>query len=214
MDEQVAKKVNDFFSKYKRSRYKKGEILIRADEEPSGVFYIESGRVKKYAISKKGDELVVNIFKPISFFPMSHVLNHLRNNYFYEVMEEAEITKVPSADVDQFIRNNPDVMYDLLSRVYRGSEGLLTRMTYLMAGNAYSRLIAELLIVAKRFGQKNGQHILITISEKDLAMQVGMTRETISREIKILKDKELVTFEKGILTVLNIDKLEEELNNF
>lgn len=214
MDDKVAQKLEDFFGTHKHQLYKKGEILIRADEKPSGVFYLMSGRVKKYAISKKGDELIVNIFKPISFFPMSHALNHLPNNYFYEAMEDVELIKAPSEDVVIFLEKNPDVTLDLLRRVYRGSEGLLTRMTYLMAGNAYSRLIAELIIIAKRFGQQNGKEVTIVTSEKDLATQVGMTRETVSREIKILKDKELITFLKGKLVVKDITTLEDELGNF
>lgn len=214
MDEVVAKKLEDFFTKYRHQSYKKGEILVRADENPSGIFYLKSGRVKKYAISKKGDELIVNIFKPISFFPMSHAVNHLPNSYFYEAMENLELIKAPAEDVVKFLKDNPDVTYDLLSRVYRGSEGLLTRMTYLMAGNAYSRLIAELIIVAKRFGQANGKEVVVTTTEKDLATQIGMTRETVSREMKILKNRSLVTFEKSRLVIKNLDKLEEELGNF
>lgn len=214
MDPLIAKKIDEFFGKYKILSYKKGEILVRADENPSGVFYLKMGRVKKYAISKKGDELIVNIFKPVSFFPMSHAINHLPNNYFYEAMEDLVLIKAPSEEVVKFLKNNPEVTYDLLSRVYRGTEGLLTRMTYLMAGNAYSRLIAELIIVAKRFGQTNKKEVVVTTSEKDLATQIGMTRETVSREMKILKDKKLVSFAKGKLVVKNIDLLEEELNNF
>lgn len=214
MDEKVAIKLKNFFGTYNHKLYKKGEILIRADEKPSGVYYPISGRVKKYAISKKGDELIVNIFKPISFFPMSHALNQLQNNYFYEAMEDLELIKAPVEDVVVFLEKNPDVTLDLLKRVYRGNEGLLTRMTYLMAGNAYSRLIAELIIIAKRFGQRKGQEVTILTSEKDLATQVGMTRETVSREIKILKDKKLITFLKGKLIVTDINLLEEELGNF
>ncbi|MBP7832213.1 MAG: Crp/Fnr family transcriptional regulator [Candidatus Levybacteria bacterium] len=213
MDTNVDKKIEIFFSKFRKQKYRKGEILVRAGDEPSGIFYLKTGRVKKYAISKKGDELIVNIFKPTSFFPMSHAMNHLPNNYFYEAMEDLELIKSPVDEVNHFVKNEPDVLYDLLSRVYRGSEGLLTRMTYLMAGNAYSRLIAELIIIAKRFGEKSGKTVSIKTTEKDLAIQVGMTRETVSREMKILKEKGLVKFNKGLLTIKDIFELEEELSS-
>ena len=89
---------------------------------------------------------------------------------------------------------------------------MLTRMTYLMSGNAYARLIAELLIYAKRFG--NGQNVVdVQIAEKDLAAQSGMTRETVSREMKILKDKGLVVVRKNILAITDLEKLEDELTD-
>ncbi len=67
----IEEKVLVFFQHYKKQNYKKGELLIRADDQPQGIFYLKSGTVKVYAISKKGDELVVNLFKPKAFFPMS-----------------------------------------------------------------------------------------------------------------------------------------------
>jgi CRP/FNR family transcriptional regulator len=211
MEDVIAKKIDEFFLKYKFRLYKKGEILIRADDDPSGILYLKEGIVKKYAISKKGDELVVNIFKPISFFPMSWAINNSPNAYFYEAMTELKIWKAPRDEVNAFIKDNPDVMYDLLSRVYRGTEGMLTRITYLMAGNAYSRLITELLIHAKRFGYKDGVSIEVKVTEKDIAAQSGMTRETVSREIKNLKNKGLISFKKNVLHIQDIHLLETEL---
>jgi CRP/FNR family transcriptional regulator len=211
MDELIAKKIDNFFIQHKAQTYKKGEILIRADDNPTGIFYLKEGIVKKYAISKKGDELTVNIFKPISFFPMSWAINGSPNAYFYEAVTDLKIWKASKESVNSFIKENPDVLYDLLSRVYKGTEGMLTRITYLMAGNAYARLLTEIVIHAKRFGKVGENGVEIKISEKDLSSQSGMTRETVSREIKVLKDKGHATFSKNILVIKSIEKLETEL---
>lgn len=205
MDSKIQKTLDDFFTQFKHQKYKKGEILIRADDNPSGIFYLKKGYVKEYAISKKGDELVVNIFKPISFFPMSWAINNTPNMYFSEAITDLEVWRVPKDKALEFVKTNPDVLYDLLSRVYKGTDGMLTRMTYLMSGNAYARLVTELIISAKRFGNP------IHISEKDLAASSGMTRETVSREVRILKSKGLVSFQKGKLLIKDINELEEEL---
>ena len=75
MNREVNQKLEVFFVQFKKQIYKKRELLIRTDEEPRGIFYLKRGRVKQYAISKKGDELVVNIFKPYTFFPMSWAIS-------------------------------------------------------------------------------------------------------------------------------------------
>jgi len=212
MDRTVVEKVDGFFSQYKHQSYKKGEILIRADEEPSGVYYLNTGQVKEYAISKKGEELVINVFKQGAFFPMSWAINETPNAYFFEAMTNIDILRALRGKVIEFIKKNPDVLYDLMSRVYKGTDGMLTRMTYLMSGNAYTRLITELLIYVKRF--KKGQDAIeLTISEKDLAAQTGMTRETVSREMKILKDKKIIIQDKTKFVIQNIRRLEEELDS-
>lgn len=136
---------------------------------------------------------------------MSWAINNTPNKYFYEAMTDLNIWRAPKEEVVDFVKTNPDVLFNLMSRVYKGVDGVLTRMTYLMAGNAYARLITELIIHAKRFGT------IDHISEKDLAAQSGMTRETVSREMKTLKNKGLVVFNKNTFTTPNLRKLEEEL---
>lgn len=211
-DLSVSKKIETFFTQFRHQEYKRGEILIRSDDPPPGVFYLTDGSVKQYAISQNGDEIVVNIFKPISFFPMSWALNETPNVYYFEAMTDIKVWRAPKKESVLFVKDNPDVLYDLLKRVYSGLDGTLLRLTYMMSGDAYERLITELLIYAKRFGK--GQLTMeVTISEKDLAIQAGLTRETVSREMKILKEKGLIGFDNHQLIIKDILALESELSN-
>ncbi len=217
MNKEISEKVAKFFSNYRQQSFKKGDFLIRANENPSGVFYLSKGTVRVYAISKNGDELVVNIFKPFSFFPMNWAINNTENSYYYEAMSPVIVQKASRDDVLQFVKENNDILLNLLSRVYRGIDGVLNKMTYLMVGSAYARIIAELLVNVKRFGEisqsKKGSSGQMQISERDLAAQAGLTRETVSRELKRLKDKQLILFSQNTLTITNIEKLEQELSD-
>lgn len=212
MNDSVPATLTDFFSQFKSYKYKKGEILIHAGDEPSGIFYLTKGRVKEYFISKNGDEFIVNIFKPISFFPMSWAINGTQNDYFFEAMDDVETIKAPREKVVLFIKSQPEVLFDLISRVFKGMDGILQRMTYFMSGSAYKRLITELLIDAKRFGKKEGTKVTLNATEKDIASQAGMSRETVSREFRILKEKGILTFARNEIIISDINRLEDELN--
>lgn len=212
MTASVGSSLDTFFSQFRPYKYKKGEILVRAGDDPSGIFYITKGRIKEYSISQNGDEFVVNIFKPISFFPMSWAINGTKNDYFFESMEDVEAVKAPKEKVVDFIKSNPEVLFDLLSRVYKGVDGILQRMTFFMSGSAYTRLITEIIIDAKRFGRKENNSYVLNSTEKDIASQAGMSRETVSREMKLLKDKGLLTFSRNEIIIPNIYRLEEELS--
>jgi CRP-like cAMP-binding protein len=143
---------------------------------------------------------------------MSWAINNTPNIYFFEAMEDLELIRAPRDEVIEFVRSEPELLYNLLSRVYIGTDGLLSRMTYLMSGSAYERLIAELIIIAKRFGVQNKRSIAVNTSEKDIAGQTGMTRETVSREIKALKNRGLVSFAAKKLIIIDIRRFEEELS--
>lgn len=205
--------LDKFFSKYKSLNYKKGEILIRADDTPSGIFLLKEGIVKQYAISSNGEELVLNIYKPTSLFPMSYAINNTLPHHYFEAMTPVLVWKAPKEAVLEFIERESDVLLDLVSRIYKGLEGYFLRMEYLMSGSARVRLITELLIYAKRFGEKLGSstYINLKLTEKDLASQSGISRETVSREIQKLKQKNLLTYKKRKLVINDLQRLEEEL---
>lgn len=213
MEISVRQKLDNFFRAYKNQKFKKGEILIRADDEPAGIFYLVNGIVKRYAISKNGTELTLNIYKPVSFFPMDWAINNISSPHYYEAVTSVEVFRAPKEQTLKFIKENNDVMFDLISRLYQGLNGHMTIMAYLMAGNAQTELITELLILAKRFGKPEGERIVIDmkITEKDLASQSGIARETVSRELQKLKKMGLLSFQKNQLIVNDIKKLEQEL---
>lgn len=211
MDENIAKKIEDFFSVYPLFKYERGQILLHAGEQPPGIYHLVSGKVKQCGLASKGSELVLNVFKPPAFFPMAHALNRTPNNYYYEAEETVQLHLAPIDEVVEFLKKNPDVLYDLLSRVYRGAEGILNRMAYLMSGTARSRLINELIIECRRFGKQESQAVIITLSEGDLGARAGLSRETVNREIHKLKSEGLLDIRQRQIVVNSLPKLQESL---
>jgi len=214
MDRPVRDIVKTFFDAYPTVRYSKGEILLRPDETLTHVFYLTEGQVVEYDISTAGNEVVINAFKPGAFFPMSLAMNRNRNDYFFEAATKLSVRQAPADEVIAFIRENPDVCYDLLSRVYLGTDGLLRRMAHLMGGKARSRLVFELLNAAARFGEKRaGNAVHLPMTEKDIAKRSGLSRETVSRTMHSLKDEGLVSVRAGGLYIPDVKKLEAAIGN-
>lgn len=205
-------KVRDAFSKYPKRSYPKGQILVFAQEEPEYIFYLVSGRVRVYDVSYRGDEVVVNVFKPPAYFPMSWAINKSPNPYFYKTETRTELHIIPPDKAVEFLQSNPDVMLDLLSRIYRGVDGLLGRVVRLMSGSAKSRLIYELVIETRRFGQADSnKRYQLSVNEVDLAARTGLSRETVSREMKRLKEQDIVSVQGKVITVNDPKKLQAAL---
>lgn len=214
MPEEIAEKIHEHLSKYPKRNYPKGQILVFADENPEHIFYITEGRVRKYGVSYRGDEVIVNIFKPPAFFPMSWALNRTPNKYFYKTETEAELHIVPVDEALKFIEDNPDVALNLLRRVYMGTEGMLGRMIHLMSSSARTRLIYELVVECRRFGDKqpDGSYLL-NLTESDLAARAGLTRETVSREMKQIKARDGVSMNSRQIIVNDIAKLRKVIGD-
>jgi CRP-like cAMP-binding protein len=209
MPEDIDTKIHQALSKYPKRHYPKGQIIVFADESPGHIFYIVKGRIIKYDISYRGDDVIVNVFKPPAFFPMSWAVNHTKNEYFYKTDAETELHIVPAEDAVKFLKDNPDVMYDLIGRIYRGTDGMLRRMVQLMSGTAKSRLLHELLIECRRFAEERADgSYKLSVSEVDLGARAGLTRETVNREMHKLKASKLVSLEKGYIIISSLPALE------
>ena len=209
----VVKKIEEFFKTYETVVYQKGQILIQAGDDPENVWYISSGKVKQYHLNDKGDEAIINVFKPPAFFPMSFAINRTPNEYFFEAESKVEIRKAPVEAVIAFVKTNPDVLFDLLSRVYIGADAILGRMVGLMSGNARSRVIYELIIECSRFGELHNGHYLIDLNESDIAARAGLSRETVSREIYKLKTNGYIQIDKKQIVVTNLPNLQALFDN-
>lgn len=201
-----------FFSTFPRYEFKKGDSILRPDDTPQRVYFLEAGVVKMYAISQKGDEVILNTYKSGSFFPMAWAITNTPNKYYHDALSDVTVFGAPREKVVEFLKSEPQVMYDLLARIYTGLDGFYEKMSRIMSGSAYSCVITEILIRAKRFGQENtDQNITVSLTEKDIAFSAGLTRETVSREMRVLKQKGLVQYEKNILTISHLSSLEKEL---
>lgn len=205
MDKMLDNKLNNFFQIYNLKKYKKGQSVIWAGEEPPGIIFLETGNVGQYDIAESGQKIMLNIFKPGSFFPMSWAINKNENLYFFEALTDLECRIAPVAEVVELLKTNSDITIDLLSRVYRGTDGLLKRIAELMVGTARTRLTLELLISANRFGKINDDgSVRINTKTTELAQRTGLARETISRELKKLEQEKIISHIKSQIIIKDL----------
>lgn len=208
MNSDVSTKVKDFFSQFPARHFTKGHILALADVEPEGVWHLESGQVRQYGIAPNGDHIVVNIYNPPAFFPMSWAINKTPNQYFFDAVTDITVRTAPAEAAVKFLQDNPDVAFDLLSRVYRGTDGLLGRMSRLMQNSGRNRILYELVVACQRTKQPGGPYAL-HLHETDLASRVGLARETVNREMRALKAEGLIKVGADGITIPDLGALKK-----
>lgn len=198
-----------FFSEHRLYVYKKREILLRPDDTPSGVYYVKKGYIRLYSLSADGQEFTFIIFQPGDVFPLMWAVNDTSNKQYLEALTAVEVWKAPKDALLTFLDKNPIMLSLLTSGILLRFNGLLERMEYLIFGDAYAKVASILSICAERFGEKEGNKIKIKVplTHKDIASLIGVTRETVSIEMKKLEDTAVITRRKGLLVILDNKKL-------
>lgn len=187
-------------------------MIIRAGESPSGVFYLKKGFTRLFSVSKSGEEFSLIIFKKGDLFPLIWAINNPPNSYFLEAMTPCELLRAPRNSFMDFVKGDPELYFEVTSRVLVRFGALLRRMEYMAFGDAYSKISAILLICAERFGKKKGKKVIIEVplTHHDVASLVGVTRETASIELKKMETKGLISHKGHLIAIKNIENLKKE----
>ncbi len=211
MEKYFFEKIEIFFNQGKHILYRKGEIIIRPDDEPQGLYFVKSGFVKMNSIFEDGKQLTLNIFKANSYFPMMWAIADIPNEYSYEAFTDVELFRMEKEKVIKFLEKNPDVLYEFTRRILVGLDGLIKNIEQLFKGNAYQRVVAAIYLTGKRFGKIENGRILIDLplTHQDIADMSALSRETTSIEMNKLRLEKLISYKTRKITIEKIKELEE-----
>lgn len=206
---QDTNQIEKFFSHYKPLKFKRNMVVVKPDDVFESIYYIKSGFVKQSTISKTGEEFIITIYRPGSFFAISLALHRKTCAYSFETMCETELIKAPVQEIITLLDTQPTLARELLGRVTSGLNSMVGRMETLVFGSARQKVAAVLLQNAQRFGKKatNAIEIGLPLTHQQLASLTGLTRETVSIEMAKLKKSEVLTYKGKTITIFNVAAL-------
>ncbi len=212
-DPSVIKKLEIFFRQFSKVIYEKGEIILRAEDTPVGVYFLQEGFVRQSLVSSSGEMFIIHVYKPGSFFPLMWVVNDTPNTYYFEAMTPVEIWHAPREAVREFLADHPAVVYDFASRLLAGVTGMMKRMAYLVMENAYTKTMLLLLYLAHSLGEKERSGVIlpVPVSHREISAWIGTTRETASLQVERLKKRGLIVYRKRQLIIPSLRALEKEI---
>ncbi len=200
--------------------YDKGEMILRARDEPRGVYFIETGFIKVYSLSRTANEHTHLFYGAGDIFPVIWAFRNAVRNVFYQALETTTVWVVPKDEFLAFVQTHADAAFHLLEKVTELFHLHAGRIDNLLYSDAYEKVVCRLLSLTSRFGKVEGKTIRINfpITQEDLASSVGLTRETASRMISRLHHKGLVSYDSdrhfiihdlpGLIKVLGEDMVE------
>ncbi len=199
----------DAFKKGTLLTYRKGEFIIRPGETPSAVYFIESGLVKAYNITKYGEENLLIIRKEQEVFPMIWAISGQEKSVIYQTLAPTKVYRLSREDYLQFLGSEPKAMsiiLDLTVEMYRIHSERIMNLGY---RTVRERLVSFLYTLAKRFGKKtkDGTVIDVPLRQQDIASSINATRETTGRELSYLARNDIIKQKDHLIIIPDIDKL-------
>lgn len=211
-ESQITALVN-LFHQGTRQVYKKGEFVIRPGGPPPGVFYILSGLVKAYDITKYGEENLLIIRKPGEVLGLTWAVTGEDRHILYSALARTELMQITRDEFINFVRTNPKAalpLVDLLVDMYRMHSERILSLEY---RTVRERLVSFLLTTAKRFGEETPDGILLNVPlrHQDIASSISATRETTGRELSAMERQGLLKNSQSTIIIKDIEKLRKFL---
>lgn len=204
----------DFFHTGARLEYKKGEYIVGPEEDPRGVFYIESGIVKSYDITKYGEENLLIIRKEGEIIGLTWAITGEPKRILNAAIAPTVVWLISRPKFQEFIRSHPQAVLPVLDTVTYMYKLHSDRIMTLEYRSVRERLASFLLTMAHRFGKPSANGITISapLKQQDIASSISATRETTSRALNQLQSSGVISYEQSFITIINETELNETIS--
>ncbi|MFC1859210.1 Crp/Fnr family transcriptional regulator [Thermodesulfobacteriota bacterium] len=208
----------DISVRLRELRAKKGAVLFRKEMEGTVLYIIHEGAVKIVLRSKLGDEIILNIFSKGDMFGEMSLLDGRPRSSDAIAVKPSKLLLLNRNDFMNLLRQHDSVKETLIGALavrLRKTEGLMEDTSFL---NIPARFAKKLIDLGETFGRRRGNalEINLRLTQNDLANIVGATRETINKELRILREKGLVSTMDKVIRIHNVERLKNQvsLNKF
>jgi CRP/FNR family transcriptional regulator, cyclic AMP receptor protein len=192
----------------KRRSVPKGSTIFEKGDAGVGLIGVVYGSVKISVNSADGRDVVLNIIRPGEVFGEIALLDGRARTANATAMSDCELIVIERREFIPFLRSEPDVTLKLMeilcSRLRKTSEQVQD-VTFL---NLSTRLAKTLLrLTANTEPSKSAAKL--TITQREISQIVGRSRESTNKQLRAWAKRGWIRLERGSVTVLKADKLEE-----
>ena len=158
-------------------------ILINEGDTTDSLYIMLSGRVKVYASSDDGREVVLTEYGPGEYFGELSI-DGARRSASIKALEPCSCRVVQGSELRQFLAEHPDFAMHLTHKLIRMVRRLTEQVRSLALQDVYGRMVRVLTELSEPVGDE--RVVRQKLTQQDIADRVGSSREMVNRVMKEL----------------------------
>jgi CRP/FNR family transcriptional regulator, global nitrogen regulator len=183
--------------------YAPGDAVYQEGEYGDALYVLTSGVLKLYRPYSGSKEATLRLLKPWDIFGHLAFEGETRQRAYAEAVTECRVTKVPKIFVERAVRQEPLVAFRLMTLLELRLVQYEELVKCLLPRETEARLANLLPILAQKFGERDDGRVTIglRLTHQDLAAMVASTRESVTKVLNDMRNRDLIEVESGRITL-------------
>lgn len=185
--------------------YKKGSYINSSSESNKYIHFILHGKVIDIFIYKNGYEKILTTHGENTIVPLYSPINSpIERPLIFKALTDCSIISFTREEFSNLLQENKDLNNEMYISYLKHTKFLLYENLSHSMNNGLARISVFLLSYLKQYKPKDD---VVPFSQKHIGSAVGLNTINTSRNIKILKDMNLIDTGRNKIIVLNKNKL-------
>lgn len=185
-------------------RVDKGTVVHNGSQDCVGLLLVNSGRLRAFVLSDEGKEITLYrlLERDICLFSASCMMNSIQFDIVVEAEEPTSFWQIPAPVYQGLMRESAAVANYTNELMASRFSDVMWVMDQILNKKMDARLAAFLLEESTLQGSDS-----LPLTHEEIAHHLGSAREVITRLLKYLQEKGLVTLFRGGVTLADKEQL-------
>lgn len=189
-------------------RFSRGEIILRQGSPSAGFYVIRSGAVNVHRLSPDGTERVIRIFRAGESFAEASLLPGGVYPASARAVVDCRLQLIPKAPFLALLESNANFGLRMIIALSLRIHALVDSIESLRGEDMRTRILGWLLSLRPAAGNPVSYTIHLVTTKAELAAELGMRQETLSRHLASLRDSGDLAVRGREIVVLNHRRLQ------
>src|SRR5712675_409151 len=185
---------------------KRGATIVSKGDPGNSLIAVISGTVKISVSSPDGRSAILNLIGAGEIFGEVAVLDGLARTADATANTNCEIFVIDRREFIPFVRSQPALAMKFIELLCTRLRRTSDQVEEVILQNLPGRLASALLRLTEK--HKPGSR-MIAITQQEISEMVGMSRESINKQLRAWAARSWVRLEHGAIVVLNVEMLRE-----
>lgn len=183
--------------------YAPGDAVYNEGEYGDALYVLTSGVLKLFRPYSGTKEATLRLLRSWDIFGHLAFAGEARQRAYAEAVTECRVTKVPKVFVERAVRQEPRVAFKIMTLLELRLVQYEELVKCLLPRETEVRLANLLPILAQKFGRREDGHVTIDLrlTHQDLAAMVASTRESVTKVLNEMRNRDLIVIESGRITL-------------